>query len=59
MKYADIRSFHQRCEDHPDHQEGMVMHSDIKARLFEEVEELRIYIEQGIAAGWIYEEEEL
>ena len=57
MIYTDIRSFHQRCEDHPDHQEGMVSHADIKARLFEEVEELRMYIENGLAEGWIYEVE--
>ena len=62
MKYADIRSFHQRCEDHPDHQEGMVSHADIKARLFEEVEELRMYIEAGgrlpePSDVWLTEEE--
>ena len=44
MNYADIRTFHQRCEDHPDHG-GLISEAMLKARLFEEVEELRMYIE--------------
>jgi uncharacterized protein YecT (DUF1311 family) len=46
MKYEDIKDFHQRCEEHPDHQSGMISNSMIQERLHEEVDELREYIEQ-------------
>ena len=46
MKYKDIKDFYQRCEEHPDHQSGMVTHNMIQQRLSDEIEELRNYIEQ-------------
>ena len=45
MNYSDIKTFSERCETHPDHQSGMVTERDIQRRLYEEVEELRAYIE--------------
>ena len=51
MKYEDIKDFSQRCEEHPDHQTGMVSHGMIQQRLQEEVDELRVYIEQALAQG--------
>jgi len=45
MKYADIKTFTERCETHPDHQEGMISVNRLFARLHEEVDELRAYIE--------------
>lgn len=45
MKYSDIKTFLQRCEEHPDHRTGMIGHADIQMRLHEEVEELRHFIE--------------
>jgi len=39
MKYEDIKDFSQRCEEHPDHQTGMVSHGMIQQRLQEEVDE--------------------
>ena len=57
MNYADIKTFSERCEEHPDHQSGMVTERDIQRRLHEEVEELREYVENGLAEGWIYEVE--
>ena len=48
MKYEDIRFFNQRCEEHPDHQSGMISNSMIQQRLHEEIDELREYIEQKL-----------
>jgi hypothetical protein len=45
MKYKDIKSFSQRCKEHPDHQSGMVTSLMITQRLIEEIDELREYIE--------------
>jgi len=45
MKYKDIKDFLQRCEEHPDHQTGMISEGMIQARLSEEIDELRAYIE--------------
>jgi len=45
MKYEDIKEFYQRCEEHPDHQDGMISNSMIQQRLHEEIDELREYIE--------------
>lgn len=45
MMYEDIKDFNQRCEEHPDHQSGMVNESMLKERLHEEIDELRAYIE--------------
>jgi hypothetical protein len=46
MKYEDIKDFNERCEEHPDHQNGMISYRMIEQRLEEEIEELREYIER-------------
>jgi hypothetical protein len=46
MKYKNIKSFIQRCEEHPDHQSGMITHQMLQDRLHEEIDELRNYIEK-------------
>ena len=46
MKYKDIKDFYERCDKHPDHQNGMISYSMIERRLREEIEDLRQYIEQ-------------
>jgi hypothetical protein len=56
MKYKDIKTFTQRCEEHPDHQTGMISHSMIEQRLHEEIDELREYIEQREWVGLTEEE---
>ena len=48
MKYKDIKDFSQRCEEHPDHQSGMITQAMLVERLHEEVAELRVFIEQDI-----------
>ena len=48
MKYKDIKFFLQRCEEHPDHQSGMITHQMLLDRLHEEVDELREYIETNL-----------
>ena len=48
MKYEDIKGFSERCEEHPDHQSGMISNSMIQQRLHEEIDELREYIEQAL-----------
>ena len=45
MKYKDIKYFSERCEAHPDHQDGMISEQMLKHRLHEEIDELRCYIE--------------
>jgi hypothetical protein len=45
MNYKDIKTFSERCDSHPDHKQGMISERDIQRRLYEEVEELREYIE--------------
>jgi hypothetical protein len=49
MKYEDIKFFSKRCEEHPDHQSGMITNSMIQQRLHEEIDELRAYIESQLA----------
>ena len=56
MKYKDIKMFTQRCEEHPDHQTGMITYSMIEQRLHEEIDELREYIEQREWVGLTEEE---
>ena len=56
MKYEDIKEFSQRCEEHPDHQSGMISNSMIQQRLHEEIDELREYIEQRTWVGLTEEE---
>ena len=46
MEYKDIKEFNERCEEHPDHQTGMISERMIQQRLSEEIDELREYIEQ-------------
>lgn len=45
MKYRDIKDYDERCKKHPDHKQGMISNIMIIARLTEEIEELREYIE--------------
>ena len=45
MNYKDIKQFNQRCEEHPDHQTGMVSDRMLNDRLGEEIDELRAFIE--------------
>lgn len=57
MKYEDIKDFSQRCEEHKDHQTGMISHAMIQMRLHEEIAELRHYIEFHMpkpAVNWAY-----
>jgi hypothetical protein len=56
MKYEDIKDFNERCEEHPDHQTGMISYRMIEQRLEEEIEELRQYIEQRPWVGLTDEE---
>jgi hypothetical protein len=48
MKYKDIKDFWERCNEHPDHQNGMISYRMIERRLQEEIEELRQYIEANL-----------
>jgi len=41
-----ILTWQERCEMHPDHQDGMVTSTMIDQRMQEEIEELREYIEK-------------
>ena len=43
---TEIKTWHQRCMEHPDHQTGMVSDEMIRARMCEEIEELRAEIER-------------
>lgn len=45
MKYEDIKDFEQRCEEHQDHQSGMITSQMLEDRLQEEIDELRAFIE--------------
>jgi len=38
---TEIKTWQDRCEEHPDHQSGMVTHGMIKARMQEEIDDLR------------------
>lgn len=71
----EIKTWVERCNDHPDHQTGMISHSMIQARMQEEIEDLRAEVERlraekealyasiaGIeraAAGAIYSQESI
>jgi len=48
MEYKDIKDFNQRCDEHPDHQSGLITHQMLLDRLHEEVDELREYIETNL-----------
>jgi len=41
-----IKTWTERCDDHPDHQTGMISHSMIQARMQEEIEDLRDEVER-------------
>ena len=56
MEYKDIKEFNERCEEHPDHQTGMISYGMIQQRLQEEIDELREYIEQRTWVGLTDEE---
>ena len=42
----DIKTWHQRAMAHPDHQSGMISEGMIRARMCEEIEDLRAEIER-------------
>lgn len=48
MKYEDIKSYLERCDEHPDHQTGIITNQMITDRLLDEIEELREYIENNL-----------
>ncbi len=41
-----IKTWEQRCEEHPNHQSGMVSHGMIQARMQEEIDDLRAALAQ-------------
>lgn len=41
-----IKTWEQRCEEHPSHQSGMVSNTMIQARMQEEIEDLRVALAQ-------------
>lgn len=43
---SDIKTWHQRAMAHPDHQSGMISEDMIRARMCEEIEDLRAEIER-------------
>jgi hypothetical protein len=57
MKYEDIKDFYQRCDEHPDHQSGMITEAMIQQRLHEEIDELREYIEKRTWVGLARDEQ--
>ena len=42
---SDIKTWVERCNEHPDHQSGMVSNGMIQARMQEEIDDLRAKIE--------------
>lgn len=40
-----IKTWSERCEEHPDHQQGMISEGMIRARMQEEIDELRQALE--------------
>jgi hypothetical protein len=51
MRYEDIKDFEQRCEEHQDHQSGMITSQMLEDRLQEEIDELRAFIEARHQVG--------
>ena len=54
-----IKTWSERCEEHPDHQQGMISEGMIRARMQEEIDELRQALETeplywNVADGWVY-----
>ena len=41
-----IKTWNERCEDHPDHQTGMISSGMIQARMQEEIDDLRVALKQ-------------
>ena len=41
-----IKTWKERCQEHPDHQTGMVSHTMIQARMQEEIDDLRAALAQ-------------
>ncbi len=50
MNYKDIKTFSERCEEHPDHQRGVISKSMMIQMLDQEAQELRKYIERLIVS---------
>lgn len=51
----EIKTWVERCNDHPDHQTGMISHSMIQARMQEEIEDLRDEVDRlrkGLRQGF-------
>jgi hypothetical protein len=48
---SDIKTWIERCEEHPDHQSGMISDGMIRARMCEEIADLRAEIERLRAAN--------
>jgi hypothetical protein len=56
-----IKTWHERCEEHPDHQERIISERMIQARMQEEIDELRQALETNqepfeywsVADGWV------
>ena len=46
-----IKTWSERCEEHPDHQHGMISKSMIQARMQEEIDELRQAL--GTKREWV------
>jgi len=40
-KTAEIKTWQQRCDEHPDHESGMISNQMIMDRMQEEIDELR------------------
>lgn len=45
-----IKTWNERCEEHPDHQTGMVSHLMIQARMQEEIDALRAALAEPVQA---------
>lgn len=43
---SDIKTWIERCDEHPDHQSGMISDGMIRARMCEEIADLRAEIER-------------
>jgi len=51
-----IKTWYERCEEHPDHQEGIITERMIQARMQEEIDELRQALEtEQEPVAWISE----
>ena len=43
---SDVKTWIERCDEHPDHQSGMISDGMIRARMCEEIADLRAEIER-------------